>query len=600
MDEASGEGGGEGDGEGDSDGDSEGDSDQEAVARHAALGAAGARHLRRLNSEQRQPFAEVHTSYLSELFSSPRFRSLPRGYRFGILQHVLQHYTARAVQRLSQASSLPVDEAGFIRRTRRYDKDRTNSWRAIAWPKDFVVRAHTGCATPGQEGVPSRGRMASESTDATRLSPSCGLRPCRYAGEATSKEAWQARSERGLSFALQVEAAAQLRCILDQYPVPSHRVERCLREQSLLALAVGDELDAPALTSDISSDQAVYHQQTQLVLQSPLLTTQLAAVTGAWEAWAGHVLHIEPGEALQSQHDPACIDATLDENPTAVLLLRKLWLLQAEPSRPFGRLPRAPSSRRAAVLRSRKSTGVARRGKRHIPGAKARGGESSARIGGMFDSGDSAVSSASDDGVRLTPGLPPVTRVLPEACAEESSEFNSDASGDEDDTQPTAPAHTARCGFCDKGSRHGSLWWCQVCGDHVCHEQCCLTGVAWGASALSTLKHACSACTSSRKLGIAAEEQFMHQELVHALADVAAPLPLSARLTLAREKDASGSCLVSLQHSLRLLVERTGACTVGVPGEVQRCLLLVACLGGGNSCVGCHRLLTPQANMCPL
>ena len=88
-----------------------------------------ARHLLRRNAEARQPRADVHLGYLTELYTSPRFAGIPPGDRYAVLMHVTRHYLSHIVR---NGGALPREPAPFLR------KHRTGKLvlRDLVWSRD--------------------------------------------------------------------------------------------------------------------------------------------------------------------------------------------------------------------------------------------------------------------------------------------------------------------------------------------------------------------------------------------------------------------------------------------------------------------------------
>ena len=140
---------------------------EEEAARRLALGEGGSRHVSRMNGERADPFATVHYGYVSELFSSPRFKMLRRGTRLAVLHRVLFHFAAALVDQ----EELPEDEPGLIRRAMGSSKKgrvtgaravkHRNVWITSSWPKKQNIVSGTGVVTDVPEGGPRRHRLTS-------------------------------------------------------------------------------------------------------------------------------------------------------------------------------------------------------------------------------------------------------------------------------------------------------------------------------------------------------------------------------------------------------------------------------------------------------
>ena len=360
--------------------------EEEASRRHAVK-QRGARVLQRRAAEKRSPFEPVAYCYLSELFTSPRFALLPGGDRLALVHHVLDHY-ARHVG--TGDGDLPDAEPPYlVRRLGARKHKGSQVWAARAkWPtRNAVLREAEAEIDPrgapsrrGREAAPPVGLVGAGAAAAAaadrdrprgRTSPASMLTPAMYSGDkiVPPRDPKPVRSKMHLRVSFQREASHHLRCVLGQYEGRDERVSRCFREVNLLALAAGTIADGAPTREQLDNDPKILYRSLRSVLQSTLLTKEMLANVDAWNEWARRVVHLLPGQPLGPEHDPACIDEIVRGNKSAALVAQKLWLLPAEPKRPFGRLERPPSSKRAALLRARRKR-VRRRGKAIVPSAR--------------------------------------------------------------------------------------------------------------------------------------------------------------------------------------------------------------------------------------
>ena len=171
-----------------------------------------ARHLLRRNAEARQPRADVHLGYLTELYTSPRFAGIPPGDRYAVLMHVTRHYLSHIVR---NGGALPREPAPFLRKHR--TGNQLNRYVPMPWPDRLTAALLRAPRAVTAERLPSRRTGAQRGRD---TSPASTLTPAVY-GVLKGKD------QRPRA-ALLGEADAHLSCVLGQYDDDAgERADRC-------------------------------------------------------------------------------------------------------------------------------------------------------------------------------------------------------------------------------------------------------------------------------------------------------------------------------------------------------------------------------------
>ena len=313
---------------------------------------------------------------------------------------VLHHY-AEALEASVDGDVSAIDAPPFLRRKNR--GKHSHRFEVTVRPS-AVCAGGEGClhtpvcrraqVVPCEHMVPSRGRKVpprdeageedgdDEDEDEGRRSPAGRLCPARV------RRGPRVASTSALpdEVAFYDEVDALLVCVLGQYDTAAEARGRVRREQLLLSRALGHDLDGSATRRSMDSDEGLWWQSLRRVVFAPHLTVGQRALTDAFDALCGRILQVKPGELLDRQvHGLEALDEVRARHQAPLLIAEKLWGLKADHEHPLGRVPRLPSSARAAA--------VARRRRRHRRGA---GPEAGCR------SSDGEVSSASDTEARVT------------------------------------------------------------------------------------------------------------------------------------------------------------------------------------------------------
>ena len=546
------------------------------TASQRAAREMNARHLRRRWQEQQwatwgDDDRAVQFSYAVELYGSPRFAHLDAAYRHATCMQVLHHY-AEALEASVDGDVSAIDAPPFLRR-KNHGK-HSHRFKLTVRPS-AVCAGGEGCehapvcrraqVVPCVHMVPSRGRKVpqrdeageedgdDEDEDEGCRSPAGDLCPARVRRGPRLASTSALPDE----VAFYDEVVALLVCVLGQYEAAAEARSRVRREQLLLSLALGRDLDGSATRRSMDGDEGLWWRSLRRVVLSPHLTVGLRALTDEFDALCGRILQVKPGELLDRQvHGLEALDGVRARHQAPLLIAEKLWGLEAEPRYPLGRVPRPPSSARAAA--------VARRRRRHRRGA---GPEAGCR------SSDGEVSSASDTEARVArvapASAPPRRRhsYLPRA------RHGGGGGADNDATQPTQGLEallgaaaasdplSSRCTYCDGAADaaaggSGALWRCQLCGRSYCHESCCadVAEAAFGAD--ESPEHVCTACASQELRARSFNDRAAQSAVLGALRVVVHPVPLVIRL---RDRQLGPAVLLAVQRALSQLADAAHA-----------------------------------------
>jgi len=503
-----------------------------------------------------------------ELYGSARFAHLEASYRHAACMQVLHHY-AEGLEASVTGDISALDAPPFLRR--RWNDKRAQRFVPTVRPS-AVCAGDEGCkhtpvcrraqVVPSADMVPSRGRLVPPrhedgeeedsddgEDDGGHRSPAGDLCPARVRRGPRLPSTSTLPDE----VAFYDEVVALLVCVLGQYEAAAEKRGRVRREQLLLAVALGPDLDGSATRRSMDGDEGLWWKSLRRVVLSPHLTAGVRAVTDDFEGLCGRVLQVKPGELLDRQvHGMESLDAGRARHQAPYLLAEKLWGLEAEHRHPLGRVPRPPSKARAAA--------VARRRRRRRRGAAPEAG---------CRSSDGEVSSASDTEARVThaapASAPPRRRhsYLPRVR-------HGRGGADIDPTQPTqgldallgaaaaSDPVSSRCTYCDGAAgaatgEDGPLWRCQLCGRSYCHESCCagVVGAAFGGGD-EPPDHVCTTCASQELRARCFNDRAAQSAVLGAIRVVVHPIPLALRL---RDRQLGPAVLLAVQRGLCQLVD---------------------------------------------